>query len=229
MNSEFSRKLETAKATRNFSRANPSDNPSVAPILTRLEGRISRAETLMAQQRAGELTVHTANDNRKAIRKDIQDHLLPALIEVAGDVAKVEPTLAGRFRLPALNAAKLAFVTSARGMVAEAKANEELFLKHGLEPTLLAELAKAVDEFEAWQEEAHAGKRDHTGARAELVEVMAEIMELIHLLDGLNRYRFRSDSEKMAAWKSARNVFGPKKAKVPETVPDGAPAGAATQ
>lgn len=223
MTIEFDRKLETAKASRDFCRANPSDNPSVTPILARLEGRISRAEILMAQQRAGELTVRTANGNRKAIRKDMQNHLLPALIEVAGDVAKEEPSLVGRFRLPALNTAKVALVTQVRGMVAEAKAHEELFIKHGLEPTLLEELTKAVDEFEALQEKAHAGKRDHTGARAELVEVMAEIMELIHLLDGLNRYRFRRDAEKMGAWRSARNVFGPKKVRVPETTPEGAP------
>ncbi len=225
MNNEFGRKLETAKRTWDFSRANPSDNPSIPPILTRFEGRISRAEILMAQQRAGELTEQTANSNRNAIRQDVQDHLLPALIEVAGNVAKEEPSLTGGFRIPHINSGKLAFLTATRGMVAEAKAHEELFLKHGLEPTLLADLAKALDQFEAWQEEAHAGRRAHTGARAELVEVMGEIMEFIHLLDGLHRYRFRSDAEKMGAWKSARNVFGPKKGRVPETTPEGASAG----
>jgi hypothetical protein len=33
-----------------------------------------------------------------------------------------------------------------------------------------------------------------------------EIRQLVELMNGLNRYRFAADPEKLAAWESARNV-----------------------
>jgi len=58
-------------------------------------------------------------------------------------------------------------------------------------------------------EAANAGRRDHVGARADLTAVADEIMEVVRLLDGLNRARFASTPDLLAAWDSARNVEGP--------------------
>jgi hypothetical protein len=44
------------------------------------------------------------------------------------------------------------------------------------------------------------------GAVAELRAVSDEVMQLVDMLDGLNRYRFGGNAELTAAWKSARNV-----------------------
>jgi len=43
----------------------------------------------------------------------------------------------------------------------------------------------------------------------ELQQVTADLIELIRVLDGLNRYRFRGDLRLQGEWDSARNVFGP--------------------
>jgi hypothetical protein len=40
-------------------------------------------------------------------------------------------------------------------------------------------------------------------------------MRLIGVLDGLFRYRFRDDTEKLAAWESARNVPTPANGSAP--------------
>jgi len=40
--------------------------------------------------------------------------------------------------------------------------------------------------------------------------VTDEIMGLIDHLDALNQYRYRQDAERLAAWRSARNIAWPK-------------------
>jgi hypothetical protein len=57
--------------------------------------------------------------------------------------------------------------------------------------------------------EKHAGRAAHTGARAELEAVAAEVMRLVGQLDTLNQFRFRNDAESLGAWRSARNVAWP--------------------
>ena len=63
----------------------------------------------------------------------------------------------------------------------------------------------------------------HVGARADLEAVTEDLMELVALLDGLNRYRFRNNAELTAAWESARNVVGPSQAKPVEPGPQNPP------
>ena len=68
------------------------------------------------------------------------------------------------------------------------------------------------------------GRRDHVGARAELDAVSDEVLHLVELLDGLNRYRFGGGAELRAAWESARKVVaGPRTE--PKEAPPAPPAG----
>lgn len=46
------------------------------------------------------------------------------------------------------------------------------------------------------------------GARVELQQVTADLIELIRVLDGFNRYRLRGDRRLQGEWDSARDVFG---------------------
>jgi hypothetical protein len=55
----------------------------------------------------------------------------------------------------------------------------------------------------------HNGRAAQVGAQAELDAVTSEIMLIVRQLDALNRFRFRSDAESLAAWKSAREVAWP--------------------
>jgi len=45
------------------------------------------------------------------------------------------------------------------------------------------------------------------GASAELKDVADEVVQIVHVMDGLNRYRFMTDGELLAAWESASNVL----------------------
>jgi len=48
-----------------------------------------------------------------------------------------------------------------------------------------------------------------TGASADLRAVMAEVSEQVKVLDGVARYRFGGNAERMGAWASVRSVVGP--------------------
>lgn len=77
--------------------------------------------------------------------------------------------------------------------------------------------------------EVNTGRREHVGARAQLIAIADSCVEVVGRLDGLVRVRFRNDAEKLAAWESARNVDGPfrgRQGSVSEEVP-GDPSGAA--
>ena len=73
----------------------------------------------------------------------------------------------------------------------------------------LDQLNATLDRYEQALNQQHAGRAAHVGARAELEAVTSDIMLIIRQLDALNRFRFRSDAESLAAWKSARDVAWP--------------------
>jgi hypothetical protein len=64
-----------------------------------------------------------------------------------------------------------------------------------------------------------AGFLAHVGASAGLRAVADEVVQVLRVMDGLNRYRFMNDAELLAAWDSASNVLA-----TPRTGTGGKPA-----
>jgi hypothetical protein len=54
-------------------------------------------------------------------------------------------------------------------------------------------------------------------ARAELQEVSEDVLQLVGMMDGINRYRFRNQPRMLVAWETAKHVVtGPQpKAEAP--------------
>lgn len=181
------------------------DRPSYAGILSRLEDRIERAEFLARQQRGGQILVHASTARRKELRRALHDQLRH-LDRVGDVVAKTQPKLAQHFQLPTVNASGQAYRTAARAMLDEAVAQRELLLANGMASILLDDLRTVLDQYDESVEQAQAGRRAHVGAVAELAVVTSEIMEVVQMFDGLNRYRFRTNADLHAAWQSARNI-----------------------
>jgi hypothetical protein len=224
MNRTVRRRLEMAVRVRDFSRAHPSADANYAPVLARLEDRITHMEGLAEQQQSGFQARRSSAARRRGLRRRIHNGLLRHLVTVADDAAAEEPTLMERLELPAGNAPNEAFRTLARQILKQGQAQREVLVKHGLAERLLDDLAAAVDQFDAAMVETNEGRRAHVGARAELKTASDEVMHLVELLDGLNQYRFGDDSELMAAWLSARRVMtGPRseEKEAPPEVPPG--------
>ena len=212
-----------AVRVRDFSRAHPSADANYAPVLARLEDRVARLEAVAKQQQTGYLVRHASAVHRQALRRRLRFELLQHLVTVAEAAGREEKGLADRYRLPKVNATNEAFRTLGRTMLERGQADREVLAKHGLADHLLEDLGAALDEFDASMADTNEGRRDHVGARAELKAVSAEVMGLVELLDGLNRYRFGGDAEMRAAWESARKVVtGPQPAEALEAPARGA-------
>lgn len=205
MRDTIRRRIEMAGRVLDFSRAHPGTDPSYAGILSRLQESIEKAEQLARQQRGGQIAVHASTAHRRELRRALHAQLRH-LARVGDVVAKTQPELAKHFQLPSQNASGQAYRTAARAMLDEAVAQRDLLLQNGMASTLLDDLGAALRQYGESVEQAQAGRRAHVGAVAELAVVTAEIMEVVQLFDGLNRYRFRTDAELRAEWESARNI-----------------------
>jgi hypothetical protein len=127
-------------------------------------------------------------------------------VTIAGSAAKEKPELLDKFELPASNASHKLFRTVARKMLEQGQAEKGLLLKHGLGATLLDELSAAIEQFDASVAATSSGTLDHVVARAELDELSDEVMRLVGMLDGINRYRFERDPQLLVAWRTAKHV-----------------------
>lgn len=108
-------------------------------------------------------------------------------------------------------------------MAAEAANQKEVLIKHGLVETVLDSLNEVLDQFDVAVEHGSAGRQAHVGASAQLSAVADEVVQIVSVMDGLNRYRFLKDLELLSAWESASNVVAtPKAAKGDPQTPGGA-------
>jgi hypothetical protein len=195
-----------AASVRTFSRAHPSTDTSYILVLDRLDGAIVRIEELAKQQESGYASKHSAAVRRSDLRRRLQAGLLRYLVTAAEDVGSEAPAVGERFRIPSSSATHAAFRARASEMLDEARANQEILVKHGMSATLLDDLDAAVKEFDASLAETDSGKQSHVAARAEMKTLGEEIMRLVGMLDGFNRHRYHRDPELIVAWQSAKRV-----------------------
>jgi hypothetical protein len=215
MNVEIGRRVETVIRVLLFSEANPDDNPGITTVIAQLRENRIRAENLAAQQRLGITEVAAGTRSRRKLRADIHHNMVVPIARIGARAAIEEPGLESIFRAPGRSARSQEWRTGARGIATAAQERKELLLRHGLSEGMLTDLLAALDQYDAASTRRDNGKRAHVGATADLDEVIRDSMRLIGVLDGLFRYRFRDDTEKLAAWESARNVPTPANGSAP--------------
>ena len=74
---------------------------------------------------------------------------------------------------------------------------------------VLDSLNEGLGQFDQAVAQGAEGRRIHVGATVELDVVAGDAVELVKIIDGVNRVRFAGDPDLLAAWKSASNVIGP--------------------
>jgi hypothetical protein len=63
-------------------------------------------------------------------------------------------------------------------------------------------------------------RRLHVGASAELDAVADEVVNIVRVMNALNRFRFATNVEVMAEWVSASNVIGPPRSNGEKPAPE---------
>lgn len=209
------RTVEMATRVLEFLRGNPLENPGHAAAVGQLEGLLTRAESLAQQERTGRLTVRAAAVRMEQLRAGalVDFRLLSGL---AARAAAEHPAAAARIRVPSYRLNQRAFLSAGRVAVAQAESQLELLSRYGLPEGHLAQITAVLDEFEQLLLDRSGGRSAHVGANAELLAVRKELLAVVQQLDALNQHRFQRVPEKLAAWRSARDVAWPmRKEKAP--------------
>ena len=189
-----------------FSRANPDPSPGYEAAVTRLAEGLNRADLLTDQQRNGIIEVRIASERKRDLRRSLRTGHLSHLRRVAQAAGKEAPGLYQRFKRSVTGSTYLSFRAAARGMVAEAAGRKDLLIAHGLSSTVLDALSMGLDQFDEAVKQGTEGRRAHIGASAELDGVADDIAQIVRVMDALNRVRFATDSERLAAWIAASTI-----------------------
>jgi hypothetical protein len=209
MDGRTRRTVEVGKRALAFFEAHTEQVSEDLPPLSRLKEILARADQLIIQQRDGVSEVRAATLEKREMRRKIRRTHLPHFSRVAEAAVVERPELGKKFELPAEALPYLAFRSAVQGIIAEAQNQQELLLRYGLVEPASQSLADAVAQFDRAVERGESGRRAHVGARAELEAISDEILQKVRQLDGLARFRFASDVEALAAWRSASNTIGP--------------------
>lgn len=214
MRGSTGRKLDMFARVRVFSRAHPSTDSGYATVLNRFEGRLNSAEVLAVRHYDGVVSAQKARNRRGELRRVVHFQLLRYLVKLGGVAGRTVTELADRFTLPDSHGTNRVFLTSVRSMLTVAESQKDAMVREGMSPTLLEELGRMLTEFEAVSDAARAARLDHIGARADLEEATAELMEMVQVLDGVNRWRFGKEPKLLVEWNAAKHLAGGSRGRV---------------
>jgi hypothetical protein len=208
MRAGIRRKFSMAGKALAFERANPSTDASHVGVVDRLADLVARVDAVLVREQNGKIGQRAAAERRREIREGLNTRLRH-LVRVGKAAAKHNPALVGEFVAPPYTGPNRIFIGSARALVAQATTHRDALLDAGLGGTLLDDIAERIAAFEVASLGTDTGRRAHVEATATYDGLARECLDLVELLDGLNQVRFEQKPELLAAWKSARNVFGP--------------------
>ena len=209
MNARFRAVFQMGKSVLQISRDRPDPSAGYAAALARLADLLEHGEKIASQQMDGLRDVSAATERKKEVRRTLQRAHLAHIAEVGKAASREDPELPHKVAFRPGARSYLAFRTAARGIAAEAQTHKDILVKYGLAESVLENFLQALDQFDEAVAQGQEGRRAHVGASAELQSVADEIVQIVRVMDRLNRYRFMNDAEALAAWESASNVVGP--------------------
>jgi hypothetical protein len=196
----------------------PSTDPGYLVVMSRLGETLTRARAVAAKQQNGIIGARGAREMRDALQRSLRKELIPALVRVGGVLAKERTDLAAKFRFPP-QASNQVFLVSVKALLAEAESQREALVKEGMIASWLSDFSASVSAFEAASDAARNARNERIAATADLDLIARDLLVLVRVLDGINRYRFRKDPETMAAWNAVNGL--PFRSKRGDVVPPG--------
>lgn len=191
-----------------FERAYPSEDASHTALVTRLGEVVSQITARFTEALTGSDQRHAATVQRKALRRQLvrRARHVEAVVRAASETT---PALLEVFTPAPRRASNREFIIAVRRLIELATIHQEVLIAAGLGNSVIGELATLLEQFDAISTAADAGLRERITANADLLALTADGMALVGLLDGLNAIRFEGQPVPLAAYTSARNVFGP--------------------
>ena len=189
-------------SAKQFSVAHPMESSGYQAAVAGLDGALAEAGTLEDQQREGIITERRGGAVRRGVMDRVWDVHLPHLWAAARRAEREQADLARTFRLKPTKDTIAARRAAAGSMLEAAQAHKEVLVRYGMDDSVVNDLVQVLAEFDAANDQCIAGRGAHVGATARLQVVGQEIVELVRVIDGLNRVRFKNDAALLAEWVS---------------------------
>ncbi len=204
-----------------FCQAQTSDDPGYTAQVTALATEVALSDPLVSQQQKGRADEHVARLQRQGLRVGVTERLRH-LYRVAAALDATSTTAKLGVELPPEHRSYQVFIPFAKTMLDIATTNKDALVPLGLGATFVDDLGAAVTALDAVSQATTLARVRHVGASAELDVATSRAVELVRILDGFNRNRFKGDAEQLAAWESVTSVGAPRRNGVP-AVPAPAP------
>jgi hypothetical protein len=195
-----------ARRVRDFGRSHEDAGPSYTAARTRAEQLLVEADEILARQNDGFVDARNATARKHELRERMTRIHLRHLATVGRQAAAEDPNLERRLALVVENRSFAAFRAVAGRIAADAAAQRELLLRHGLDEQVLDDFARSLDRFDGAVALGHQGRQKHVAATAALRRVASAVVRAVEVMDGVNRFRFADDPETLRAWESASTV-----------------------
>lgn len=215
MKAKTRRKLEMADRAFDFSCDHPDPSPGYTAAVARLRDCLTRSRELAIQQITSLQNLHAASERKHTLRRTLRRAHLAHLKRVARMASRDLPELSQRFKLERGTIPYREFRSAAGRMAFHAQSRKELLIPHGLVDTVLQSLVQSLDDFDRAERQGIEAQRMHVFASVGLDVVADEAVQLVKVLDGLNRFRFANEGGVLADWASASHVVAtPRKGEI---------------
>jgi len=189
-----------------FSVAHPMESTGFQSAATGLGNLLDEASSLEAEQRQGIIAERSA----AAVRRDVIDRIwevhLPHMAAASRRAEGELPSLRRTFRLTPTKDSIAARRAAAGTMLEAVTAQKDVLVRYGLDEPVLTDLEQVLAEYDAANAQCVAARGQHVRASARLRDVGREIVELVRVLDGLYRVRFKNDDARLAEWTALSTV-----------------------
>ncbi len=200
-------RLEMGRSVLGFAKANIDLSPGSPAAVDALGATLAEAETVSVEQQEGMRRSRAATARKAGIRRDLNAMHLIHIARAGQAAARELPELEQLFEFTRGHLPYDTFRTRALSLAQSAGTHRELLMKYGLSEEMIQGLVDLVAQFDAAVVEGLDASRAHVGATARLEELSERVVELVGVMDGLNRYRFRNDRERLAEWESVSQVI----------------------
>lgn len=211
MKAKDRKQMERASRILVFCREHPSDLTADTTAVSALQERLTRAERAVEGFKASALAGREAIAERVALRNRIVASLklLSGLARSAGNEALGTPIA---INFPGKKNNQVEFLAGARVAVATGREREELLIKFGLPVGHLDALNTDLEQFANYLALRNEASQARVMARHELGRLIQEMQVLVHQLDSIMRFRYRSDPASLMAWGTATDLkVGPRR------------------
>jgi len=219
MRREVRSRLEMGRSVLAFQKAHMDLSPGSPAAVDALAATLAEAESVSVEQQEGMRHSRAATARKVGIRRDLNAMHLIHIARAGQAAAREVPELEQVFEFTRGHLPYETFRTRALALAQSAGTHRELLVKYGLSEEMIQGLVDLVAQFDAAVAEGLDASRAHIGATARLEELSERVVEQVGVMDGLNRYRFRDDRERLAEWGSVSQVVDRRREAVKEKEP----------